>query len=67
MGFLGTYVESQWGLTNFTVAAELKLLFQGAGNFNNHTIFNSITPYQLEVVSPDFKVILTIAVSTFKR
>lgn len=22
MGFLGTYVESQWGLTNFTVAAE---------------------------------------------
>lgn len=22
MGFLGTYVESQWGLANFTVAAE---------------------------------------------
>jgi hypothetical protein len=22
MGFLGSYVESQWGLANFTVAAE---------------------------------------------
>lgn len=22
MGFLGTYVESQWGLASFTVAAE---------------------------------------------
>ena len=33
MGFLGQYVESQWGLANFTVAAECACICAfGAGH-----------------------------------